>query len=138
VSVSAALEGGCHCRAVRYRVTAPADEAGYCHCRDCQLTSGAPVLAWATFPIDAFAIIAAAPANYRSSAQGTRQFCGGCGCQLFFRDANEPEWVSINTATLDHPGEVPPNHHIYTRSRISWFEIADDLPRLQAGGEAGA
>ena len=60
------------------------------------------------------------------------------GCQLFFRDASEPDWVNINTASLDHPGEVPPNHHIYTRSRISWFETADDLPRHPAGREADA
>jgi len=60
------------------------------------------------------------------------------GCQLFSRDASAPDWVSINTANLDHPGEVAPDHHIYTRSRISWFETADDLTRHQAGREAGA
>ncbi len=138
MSVSTSLEGGCHCGAVRYRVTAAALEAGYCHCRDCQLTSGAPLLAWASYPADAFAYTAGAPASYSSSARGTREFCATCSCQVLFRDAEEPLLVHLNTASLDDPGQVPPSHHIYTRSRISWFETADDLPRHQAGGEAGA
>ena len=42
------LEGGCLCGAVRYRISAEPHHAGYCHCRMCQRSAGAPVVAWLT------------------------------------------------------------------------------------------
>lgn len=47
-------DGGCRCGKVRFRVTAPPLDAGYCHCRMCQRNCGAPVVAWVTFPPQAF------------------------------------------------------------------------------------
>jgi len=41
--------------------------------------------------------------------------------------------VHIDTPILDAPADQPPSHHIFIRSRISWFEIADDLPRHGSG-----
>ena len=48
------LEGGCLCGSVRYVVNGmPVAEESpcLCHCRICQRASGAPVVAWATFPM---------------------------------------------------------------------------------------
>ena len=42
------LEGGCLCGAVRYRISAEPIDAGYCHCRMCQRSTGAPVVSWLT------------------------------------------------------------------------------------------
>ena len=109
-----AKEGGCHCGALRYRVTAPAEESGYCHCRDCQLTSGAPVLAWAGYPAESFSYTAGTPASYASSARGTREFCPTCSCQILFREGDGPPAVYLNTASLDQPGRgaaQPPHLH---------------------------
>ena len=39
------LKGGCHCGALRYRVTAAPKDSGYCHCTDCQRTTGGPTAA---------------------------------------------------------------------------------------------
>jgi hypothetical protein len=127
--MAAPLEGGCHCRALRYRIGATPTDAGYCHCRICQLTTGAPVAAWAEVPIAAFAMTAGQAAVYRSSAWGERHFCGTCGAQILYRDSDAPQTVSINTATLDDPAALPPRRHIYTDSQISWLDMADDLPR---------
>ena len=69
-------EGGCLCGKVRFRVTAEALDSGYCHCRMCQRNSGAPVVAWVTFPRTGFAWIAGKAAEYPSSAHAKRLFCG--------------------------------------------------------------
>ena len=45
------IEGGCHCRAIRYRIAGPFKYGTYCHCRICQLTMGAPVSAYARVAI---------------------------------------------------------------------------------------
>src|SRR5262245_36008069 len=66
----AAITGGCLCGAIRYETDVAPIDTGYCHCRMCQRASGAPVLAWASFPIDAFRYTAGAPQAYVSSAIG--------------------------------------------------------------------
>lgn len=127
------LAGGCACGGLRYEVRTPAIDAGYCHCTLCQRTTGAPVLAWASIPIEGFAYVAGTPAVYRSSDWGERRFCATCGAQIDYRDREQPASVSINIATLDDPGALPPARHIFTAHRIPWFEIADHLPRHEGG-----
>jgi hypothetical protein len=126
-------QGGCLCGAVRFSVTRPALESGYCHCRMCQLNSGAPVVAWAFFPVDAFAWIAGEAAVYHSSATGRRSFCAACGSYLVFFDEAHPAEISVNTASFDDPVAFPPQFHIFRASRIPWFETDDSLPRHAAG-----
>jgi hypothetical protein len=123
------LEGGCHCGALRYRVTAAPVRAGYCHCRICQHTSAAPVQAWAEVPLAGFAYIKGQPRVYLSSAWGQREFCGECGSQILYRDQQGASSVSINTPTLDDPALLPPTTHGFAKDRIAWFNTADDLPR---------
>ena len=60
----------------------------------------------------------------------------GCGTQLAFRDMAEPAALDVTLASLDEPAAVRPSHHIWTSSRIAWFEIADDLPRYPERGPA--
>jgi hypothetical protein len=126
-------EGGCFCGAVRYSVDGEPIDAGYCHCRMCQRAAGAPVLAWGNWPEAAFRWLAGEPAVLRSSARGERSFCGRCGTHLLFRDPEEPGIADVNLATLDDPATVRPDHHIWTASRIPWFDTADSLPRYPEG-----
>lgn len=126
------MDGGCLCGAVRYRVGRTRD-AGYCHCRLCQRSSGAPVVAWMTVPADQFGYVAGAPQAYRSSARGIREFCATCGTPLLFRRPGSST-VDVNVATLDDPAAVRPAYHIWVESRVPWFEIGDHLPRYADDG----
>lgn len=128
--------GGCLCGSLRYGISAAALDSGYCHCRLCQRSTGAPVLAWASFPAGAFAYLKGAPATYRSSATGSREFCATCGTQIAFRGDTTPERVEVNLGSLDSPASVEPRQHIYTASRIPWFDTADRLPRYPDAGPA--
>ena len=40
----------------------------------------------------------------------------------------------MNLVTLDHPEQVAPQYHIWTDSRIPWFDTADSLPRYPDRG----
>lgn len=124
-------DGGCLCGKVRFRVTAPPLDAGYCHCRMCQRNSGAPVVAWVTFPAAAFSWTSGEPGTYASSAYAKRSFCTTCGSYLVFANSNLPDEVSVNTTSLDNPDAFPPRKHIFSESRIKWFNTADQLPRFQ-------
>jgi hypothetical protein len=127
-------DGGCLCGRVRFRVTAPQLDSGYCHCRMCQRNTGAPVVAWATFPAASFSWISGEPSTYVSSTHAKRQFCATCGSYLVFRSTRFPNEVSVNTASFDDPNVFPPRKHIFVESRISWFHTADDLPRDRGHG----
>ena len=129
-----ALEGGCLCGAVRYRVTKAPLDSGYCHCRMCQRSSGAPLQASAEFPADAFVLTKGEPKAYRSSPGAVRHFCPDCGSQLTFRAAVNPSFISVNLPTLDRPAALSPRIHIWRSSRLPWFEVADNLPRYDGEG----
>lgn len=124
-----AIAGGCLCGAVRYACQQAPVDIGYCHCRMCQRASGAPVVAWAEFPPEAFSYTRGAPRTFQSSTDAQREFCGDCGSQLLFRDTAEAKSVDINVGTLDDPGQVAPRYHIWTESQLAWFKVDDSLPR---------
>ena len=124
-----ALIGGCLCGEIRYRITAAPVEALYCHCRMCRRAHGAPVVAWVTVPRDGFTVTTGEPAAYRSSAKAWRQFCSHCGTQLTWREADDPRFVDVSIASLDNPELIAPTLHLWTDSRLGWFDTADQLPR---------
>jgi hypothetical protein len=129
-----ALEGGCLCGAVRYRVAGPPMDAGYCHCRLCQRSSGAPLLAWFTVEAASFSYTVGEPAIFRSSAAAQREFCSRCGTQIVFRRSTAAISIDVTLASLDDPALVVPEYHIWRASRIAWFETADHLPRFDDAG----
>jgi hypothetical protein len=132
------LEGGCLCGQLRYRIGRAPHDAGYCHCRMCQRAAGAPVVAWLTMARADFAWTAGEPKVYRSSPAAERLFCPTCGSQLVFREHALPDLLDVTLASLDEPAAVVPDHHIWTSSRIPWFDTADALPRSPEGGPAPA
>lgn len=123
------LTGGCLCGDIRYRIDAAPVEAIYCHCHMCRRAHAAPVVAWLTVERANFRMVSGNPVAYRSSPEATRGFCGRCGTPLTWEAVANPTLVDVGVATLDHPETVVPDRHVWTESRIAWFEIADDLPR---------
>lgn len=127
------MEGGCLCGAVRYRLEGAPLHADYCHCRMCQRSTGAPVVAWGTWPAERLAWLAREPLTFASSEKGARSFCPSCGTQLTFVHADAPTLVDVTLASLDDPARFEPQSHGWTMSRIPWVDMGDDLPRHLEG-----
>lgn len=125
------LQGGCHCRKVRYETEGVPFNGTICHCLDCRRVSGAASMAWFSVPITSLRWTGAAPAAYSSSPGVTRRFCGTCGTSLTFEDSRHPDEVDVATATLDDPDLAPPNDHVYVSQRPAWVVIGDTLPKYQ-------
>lgn len=126
--------GGCACGTVRYRLnTAPCD-AGWCHCRTCQLNSGAPAMAFATVPFADYDVIEGREQvkRFSSSDFGWRIFCGECGTPLAMHVKHQPDTIDFSLATLDDPARAAPGFHIFYASRIPWAGVSDNLPRHDA------
>ena len=100
-------------------------------CRTCQLYGGAPAIAFATVPTSDFSWSKGEQLVQwiDSSSFGKRAFCSRCGSPLQVRVAHQPETVDFPIATLDDPGAVEPEFHIFWGSRVPWYDPEDDLPR---------
>ena len=125
------MEGGCACGTVRYRLASTPYDAGWCHCRICQLNSGAPAMAFATVPRGDFLFTRNGKLvkSFASSPFGQRMFCGECGTPLGVTVDHQPDTIDFSIATLDNPDAVPPGFHIFYASKVVWFDPGDDLPR---------
>lgn len=123
--------GGCMCGTVRFRLASDPFDAGWCHCRTCQLNSGAPAMAFATVPHGDWIAVSGADSirMVRSSSFGHRSFCGRCGTPLYVRVDHQPETLDFSIVTLDEPGRVRPGFHIFWSSRVPWMQIDDGLPK---------
>jgi len=122
-------EGGCLCGALRFRADDRPVDTGYCHCSLCRRSTGAPVLAWASFPVGAFAYTKGSPAIFPSSDWGHREFCDRCGTQIAYRQTEAAKTVDLNVCCLDDADALPPQYHIFASDRIRWFDTAEELPR---------
>jgi hypothetical protein len=125
------LSGGCACGAVRYALKSAPFDAGWCHCRICQLNSGAPAMAFASVRSGDLVFVRGADQvrTFPSSTFGHRLFCGACGTPIAMEVNHQPETIDFSIATLDEPDAVAPGFHIFWASRIAWFDPGDALPR---------
>jgi hypothetical protein len=127
--------GGCACGAVRYEAGGSPSHETICHCALCRRASGAPLVAWATFPSADLRLLQGVPATFRSSPRAVRSFCARCGTQLFFRSDGAPGEVDVTIASLDDPEGVRPRDHTFVGSRLSWIHLADGLLEHPAARE---
>ncbi len=123
------VTGGCICGAVRYRAAGQSLLVELCHCRSCRHAVGAPLMAWAAFRRDDFAITAGQSTAYESSPGLVRTFCGRCGTSLTLADDRFPGEIYISLASFDDAEVLPPEFHIWRSHRLSWLETSDSLPR---------
>lgn len=123
--------GGCHCGAVRYVVNGEPMHVAICHCTDCRKSSGAPMVSWAMFKAEQFALTQGEVRTHNSSGASMRNFCPCCGTGLFFTNAeNLPGIVDVQSATLDDPDALPAQVHIQTAERIGWVAGQHTLPEF--------
>jgi hypothetical protein len=125
--------GGCLCRSVRFETWDEPISVGYCHCRFCQLATGAPLNAFVIYKRTAVRFFGDEPKTYTSSPIAERAFCGNCGTTLFtaLYAPDESEYFSIRLATMDNPADFPPTIHYGVESQLPWLDINDDLPRIR-------
>lgn len=125
------IEGGCHCREVRYRVTGETVYVAICHCSDCRRHAGAPAVTWAAVKRDQLEVEGELT-TYVSSEHGRRQFCPACGTGLFYVNEHVlPGLIDIQTGTLDDPAALEPGIHVQTAERLDYMTRLADLPAFE-------
>ena len=128
-----AVEGGCLCGAVRYRIQGKPIFSATCQCRSCRRASAAAIVPWIHLEAKDFSYTAGAPVEFESSPQVKRAFCGRCGTPLTYWKSTYGPKIDVTTCTLDDPETFPPIAHIWTSHRLGWLDLTDELPRFEEG-----
>ncbi len=131
------LEGGCACRAVRYKLTASPLIVHACHCRDCQRITGSAFVLniWIeTRFVEAGPVL---PKSYKLAAGSGKHhevfFCATCATYLWSRYHAAPgDTLFVRAGTLDNPEAVRPDVHIFTRTKLPWLELPKDVPAFKS------
>jgi hypothetical protein len=102
----------------------------YCHCESCRRAAGAPVQAILLFYAGGIRFTKGEPKRYESSPAVFRGHCDVCGTPISWEGLwHDKPIIETYVATLDDPELCPPDRHAFTDERLSWFDVADDLPR---------
>jgi hypothetical protein len=122
--------GGCLCGAVRYGIRGTPRGVIACHCSQCRRTSGHFAAMTSAPSADITLTSSASLRWYRSSDTAERGFCGVCGSNLFWKQADR-DTTSITAGTLDAPTHLAMQQHIFVADKSDYYQIDDDLPKEQ-------
>ncbi len=122
--------GGCRCGAVRFQAVGQPVYVPYCHCESCRRATGAPVALYVMFEKDQVRFTRGQRSVYASSPGVGRGYCPDCGTPLTY----EADWggktiIAVHVSALDGPETFVPDRHTFYGERLSWFDVADALPR---------
>jgi hypothetical protein len=129
-------EGGCTCRAIRYRVTSRPLFVHCCHCTWCQRESGSSFALNAMIEADRVVLLAGEPevvATPSNSGKGQKiARCPTCRIALWSNYAGAGDkFRFVRVGTLDEPRRLPPDVHIFTASKQPWVVIPDGMPAVE-------
>lgn len=126
-------EGGCACGQVRYKVIAKPLIVHACHCRFCQRQTGGPHVINALFETDLVEITAGSVERTTvPSPSGSGQTIARCpACKVavwsyYLINGLGENLKFLRVGTLDNPDLIPPDVHIFTSSKVPWYEIPRD------------
>jgi len=127
------LEGGCDCRAVRYRMESAPLFVHCCHCRWCQRESGSAFALNAMIEAERVTVLGEEPEIVDTpSASGKVQKiarCPRCRIAVWSNYAGAGAAVRfIRVGTLDDPDRLPPDIHIFTSTKQPWVVLPPGTP----------
>ena len=126
------FEGGCSCRAVRYRLASAPMFVNCCHCRDCQRQTGSAFVINAIIETDRIELLGATPVAAAVPTDSGRPHeiyrCVACRVAVWSDYGQRPALRFVRVGTLDEPAALTPNAHIFTRSKLPWVRLDGDVP----------
>lgn len=131
------FEGGCLCGEIRYECSAKPELMYYCHCTDCQKTSGTAFHAGLYMARDSFEITSGTLRTFSATADSgrtiVRHFCGHCGAHVYSDKGVQSTMLSVKAGSLDRPEKFKPNTEIWTQSKVAWAQLPSDLKAFKQG-----
>ncbi len=127
-----ALNGGCLCGQVRYKISGPRRNIINCHCENCRRTHG-HVAAYTS--VDKQDILLTSQQSlkwYHDQSPDTyRGFCNECGSSLFWDAKQQNNKMAISAGTLDAGHGLKTICHVYVSEAGEYYKISDGLPQFE-------
>jgi hypothetical protein len=128
-------EGGCDCRAVRYRMETAPLFVHCCHCRWCQRETGSAFALNGMIESDRVTNLGVDPELVDTpSTSGQGQVIARCpACRIAVWShygAAGPVISFVRVGTLDDPDRLPPDIHIFTSSKQPWVVLPEGPPAV--------
>ena len=127
-------EGGCACGAVRYRLTSEPLFVHCCHCLNCQRQTGSAFVINLLIEADRVEVLSGRPQPVdvpRDDGSTQRIWrCPTCEIALYSQ-YTRPEFRYVRGGTLDEPRGTTPDVHIFTRSKVDWVVLPEDVPAFE-------
>lgn len=127
-------EGRCHCGAATLSFSCQPELTFYCHCQDCQRTTGSPFSVELMVSASGFAAngeLATYTVTGDSGNAVHRRSCAKCSSALFLECDAVPGYVFVKAGALDDASVVEPEMHIFVCAKQPWVKIDDDLPQFE-------
>jgi hypothetical protein len=126
------FDGQCACGEVRYRLTSRPMFVHCCHCLDCQRQTGSAFVLNALIETDRIEMLAGEPAAVPvpTDSGGPHDVyrCRTCQTALWSDYGRRPGMRFVRVGTLDDPSAIPPDVHIFTRSKQPWVGLPSEVP----------
>ncbi|WP_336987061.1 GFA family protein [Altererythrobacter aquiaggeris] len=123
-------KGRCQCGNTALQFSGEPELTFYCHCKDCQLTTGSPFSVELMVPAAGFSAkghLSTYTVIGDSGRAVHRRSCAKCGSGLFLECDADPGYVFVKPGALDHASVVEPQIHIFVGGRQTGLDMADDL-----------
>ena len=124
------LTGGCSCGKVRYRLASAPMFVHCCHCLNCQRQTGSAFVINVLIEADRVEVVSGEPQPVAvPRTGGKKQKIWRCPtCQVaVFSQYTSARVRFVRAGTLDDPASVAPDVHIFTRSKLPWVALPEDV-----------
>lgn len=116
-------EGGCACRAVRYKIDGAPGFSFHCQCRDCQYLSGTGHASAFIIKRDRLDVTGTLHWYERTAPSGNTVsfgFCPTCGTSVMNENTGYPKNYFVTPGTLDDPSIFSPTTILYREEGHGW------------------
>ena len=127
------LTGRCLCGGVRYEISEPLHDAGYCHCTRCQRRTGtAASISGGVVPGSLRVTQGEELLRAYDPGDGgfLKVFCSSCGSAMWSRHPQDADRLAVRLGTLDADPGVRASWRQFVAYAAPWEPIPDDgVPR---------
>jgi hypothetical protein len=107
-----------------------------CHCRDCQRQTGSAFVINALIEADRIELLRGVPESVTLPTSSGRPHdvyrCPVCRTALWSDYGRRRVLLFVRVGTLDDPAALPPDVHIFTRSKLPWVRLPEAVPAVPA------
>jgi hypothetical protein len=134
--MTSTFDGGCACGTLRYRMQSAPMFVHCCHCKDCQRQTGSAFVLNALIETNRVQLMSGDPQPTSMPTDSGKPHsvfrCTKCGTAVWSEYGGLAALRFVRVGTLDEPAALPPDVHIYTRSKLPWVALPDGVPAFEA------